>query len=126
MSAESTVHALGIYKCPASLSNADFARKCSQVMEAILACPVPKRNILKYDLIIPNETLDEHLERLGMPTPKGTIVIIAEFPSFDALEEIAQLLKTPELGPILAGAREEFGFHIDSCSFAVDIVNMVK
>ncbi|KAK7007620.1 hypothetical protein R3P38DRAFT_3028361 [Favolaschia claudopus] len=115
----STVHAVGIYKCPSHLTTAAFAQKVEAVMDAILAAPVTQRHILKYELLVSNEDGDGHIQNLGMPSHQGTVIIVAEWASQKALTEVAT---DPGLVQILARAKEEFNIHLDSSTFTVDVI----
>ncbi|KAJ7603818.1 hypothetical protein B0H17DRAFT_1154626 [Mycena rosella] len=75
----------GIFKCPVATSMETFTQKLETLMEAVVALPCGK-NISKYELCVPNRGLDAHLERLGMPSPQGTIVVTAEFPTVENLD----------------------------------------
>jgi len=114
--------AIGIYKVPPSLSKEAFVQKCEELMDAVVASPIA-RNLLRYEMLIPNENLGEHLDTLGMPSVQGTVVIVAEFPSHETLTEI---LSDPGVKKIIANAKEGFGFHIDSTTFTADVITKIK
>ncbi|KAJ7197761.1 hypothetical protein GGX14DRAFT_700206 [Mycena pura] len=96
------VHALGVYTCPPELPMDVFVDKCSGFMDAILATSAGHK-IVRYEMLVPNKTIDEHLEQLKMPVSQKTIIIVAEF-------------------AILNAAKEEFGIHLESRTFAYDII----
>ncbi|KAJ7484905.1 hypothetical protein B0H11DRAFT_2188614 [Mycena galericulata] len=113
----SIVRAVGIYKCPSHLSKDEFVRKVEAFMDTVLAVPIWQRNVLKYELLVPNEK--SGVERLGMPSPQGTVLIIAEWPSHEVLAEVAS---DPGLIQLLASAKEDFSAHLDSSTFTVDVI----
>ncbi|KAF8209511.1 hypothetical protein K438DRAFT_2012262 [Mycena galopus ATCC 62051] len=116
----SVVRAIGIYKCPSHLSKDVFVQKVEAVMDAILAAPITQRHILKYELLVPNEKVGGHLQQLGMPSHQGTVIILAEWPSHEAVYEVSS---DPGLIQILARAKEDFGIHMDSSTFTVDVIS---
>ncbi|KAJ7241393.1 hypothetical protein C8J57DRAFT_92269, partial [Mycena rebaudengoi] len=113
----SIVRAVGIYKCPSHLSKDEFVRKVEAFMDTVFAVPIWQRNILKYELLVPNEKAG--VERLGMPSPQGTVIIFAEWPSHEVLAEVSS---DPGLLQMLAGAKEDLGVHLDSSTFTVDVI----
>ncbi|KAJ7501250.1 hypothetical protein B0H11DRAFT_2275506 [Mycena galericulata] len=119
MSTEQNVSAVGIYKCPPNMSNEEFVQKVTAVMDAALKHPAAKQHLVKYDLMVPNGKLDDHLERFGMPSPKGTVVVLVEWASHETMDEV---MRIPELHEIVDTAKEEFGFHVDSCTYSVDVI----
>ncbi|KAJ7636256.1 hypothetical protein FB45DRAFT_1055727 [Roridomyces roridus] len=115
----SPVRALGIYKCPPHLSREVFIKKCEAIMDAVLASPVGQRHLVKYELLVPNESASEHLDTLGMPSHQGTVVMVAEWASHEGMVEAstdATLVKN------LKAAQDEFGIHLDGTTFAVDVI----
>ncbi|KAJ6550494.1 hypothetical protein DFH09DRAFT_1319986 [Mycena vulgaris] len=49
-------------------------------MDVVLASPVAQCHLLKYELLLPNELANEHLDRLSMPSHQGTVITVAEWP----------------------------------------------
>ncbi|KAJ7738980.1 hypothetical protein B0H16DRAFT_1694656 [Mycena metata] len=117
------VRALGIYKCPPHLSMAEFVKKCEGVMEAAVALP-QSSHITKYEILVPNQALDEHLERLGMPSPGDTIVIIAHFQA-RSVEGLDELLLGEEFKSVFARAKADVALHEASITFAFDVITKV-
>ncbi|KAF7335425.1 SPX domain-containing protein [Mycena venus] len=116
------VRAMGIYKCPAEVTMEVFKQKCEEVLDCIAALPVGHDNILKYEMFVPNRAIDEHLVRYGLPSPQDTIVIVAEFA---ALENLDKLLLSPEVKQIMEAGKANISMHLDSCSFAFDVITKI-
>ncbi|KAJ7218354.1 hypothetical protein GGX14DRAFT_390125 [Mycena pura] len=113
----STVRAVGIYKCPSHLSKDQFVQKVSLFMDNLMAAPIFKDNVLKYELLVPNEKAA--VERLGIPSDQGTVVISAEWPSYEVLAKVSS---DSHLIQILEGAKEDLSVHLDSSTFSVDVI----
>ncbi|KAF8177343.1 hypothetical protein K438DRAFT_2022301 [Mycena galopus ATCC 62051] len=116
------VRALDIYKCPAEITMEVFTQKCEALLDRIVALPVARDNILKYEMFIPNRVIDAHLERLGAPSPQGTIVIVAEFAT---LENLEKLCVDPEMNRIVAAARADISPHLDAYTFGFDVITKI-
>ncbi|KAJ6544627.1 hypothetical protein DFH09DRAFT_1088491 [Mycena vulgaris] len=59
---------------PAHLSIQEFSAKMEAQVDSLLALPSAQKNLLKYDLIIPNNKLDSYFKALGFPEPQPVVL----------------------------------------------------
>ncbi|KAJ7849755.1 hypothetical protein B0H13DRAFT_2361138 [Mycena leptocephala] len=123
---QNPVRAMGIFKCPAAISMDIFTQKLEALMHAIVALPCSE-NISKYDLSYGSVSLTAPwmltLERLGMPSPQGTIVVTVEF---QTVAKMDALLFDPQLKGLVEGAKSDISWHLDSCTFAYDKITKIN
>ncbi|KAJ7913716.1 hypothetical protein B0H13DRAFT_2326104 [Mycena leptocephala] len=119
---QNPVRVMGIFKCPAAMSMETFTQKLEALIDAIIPLP-SSENISKYDLCVPNRALDAHLERLGMPSSLGTIVVTAEF---QTVEKMDAVLFDPEVNRLVEGAKADMSWHLESCTFAYDKISKIS
>ncbi|KAJ7894888.1 hypothetical protein B0H14DRAFT_3125437 [Mycena olivaceomarginata] len=118
MSAPSSrVRAMGIFHAPVDLPKDVFHSKAEAIADAVLALPVSQRNLLKYELTIPNDNLDAYLGELGLPPPAGTVIITIEV---ETQEKLLEFAGDPDFQNIIATAKAGFS-NVDSFIFTVDV-----
>ncbi|KAJ6526800.1 hypothetical protein B0H19DRAFT_1084376 [Mycena capillaripes] len=66
--------AIWSHPIPAHLSIQEFSAKIEAQAESLLALPSAQKNLLKYDLIIPNNKLDSYFKALGFPEPQPVVL----------------------------------------------------
>ncbi|KAJ6502798.1 hypothetical protein C8R47DRAFT_1251559 [Mycena vitilis] len=87
-----------IHPVPAHLSLKEFAVKMLARADACLARPVAQQNLLRYDIMIPNDRFDAQFKGLGIPKPRPMVLVQIEcesaghFQEFIGDEETARLL----------------------------------
>ncbi|KAJ6559392.1 hypothetical protein DFH09DRAFT_1364804 [Mycena vulgaris] len=119
--AQTPIRIIGIFKCPPDMPRDTFVEKCELATDAIVALPC-SRHLLKYELLIPNRHVDEHLQTLGFPSPQETVVAMMEFRD---IKEVDALMAAPEFHSIMEGAKGDVKLHIDSTTFAYDTITKI-
>ncbi|KAJ7108996.1 hypothetical protein C8R43DRAFT_1113970 [Mycena crocata] len=105
----SCVRAIGFYRCPPGLSKEVFHKKCESILDSIAALPIA-RLLLRYELT------------MGLPVPPGAVLIVGECESH---EKLAELVADAQFQKVVTKAKDDFGFHMDSSTFAVDVITKI-
>ncbi|KAJ7758768.1 hypothetical protein B0H14DRAFT_2975524 [Mycena olivaceomarginata] len=112
--------ALWLHPVPANSSPKDFAAKIDALGDMQLALPIAQANLLKYELIIPNDRLDSHFKALGFPQPRPIVFVKIETKSE---EHYAKFLKDSEIVKSISGAQEFVGASMISADETTRIDN---
>ncbi|KAJ7677000.1 hypothetical protein DFH06DRAFT_616912 [Mycena polygramma] len=99
-----------IHPVPAHLSLKDFAAKMLARADACLARPVAQKNLLRYDIMIPNDRFDLEFKGLGFPKPRPMILVQIECESAESFREF---LRDEEIVRLLSGGQEASMFSTD-------------
>ncbi|KAJ7458283.1 hypothetical protein B0H11DRAFT_2242992 [Mycena galericulata] len=116
------VRVLGIHRALPQLSSAEFRQKIEALADLTLGVPVLQNNLLKFEMMVPNNQLDAHIQALGLPAPELAIVVSAECQSWD---HFAEIINDPTLKKIFSDAISEFGVDAGNSTFAVDVVTKI-
>ncbi|KAJ7784996.1 hypothetical protein DFH07DRAFT_786455 [Mycena maculata] len=116
---QDSIHVIGLFQPPLHLTKEQYARKFDALVDSIVAHPTIQQNLLGYTAWVPNNIMDTSLKDLGISAVEPPFIILLESENWDLMMEVA---RDVEVQKIIAGGNEDFGFHSDSSSFAVDIV----
>ncbi|KAJ7732005.1 hypothetical protein B0H16DRAFT_182598 [Mycena metata] len=72
--AKDSFTAIWLHPIPDHLSIKEFSAKIEAQTDSLLALPSAQTNILKYDLMIPNNKLDTYFKALGFPDPQPVVL----------------------------------------------------
>jgi len=90
-------------------------------VDAVVALPIFKKHILKWETFVQNNTLDTHIQAVGLPAPQMTIVCIGEYAHADHMREAVE---DPTLKKLIGDAIADFGLESGTI-FAVDAVTKI-
>ncbi|KAJ7260232.1 hypothetical protein C8J57DRAFT_485358 [Mycena rebaudengoi] len=110
--------AIWSHPIPSQFSIQEFSAKLEAQADSLLALPSAQKNLLKYDLIIPNNKLDSYFKALGFPEPQPVVLEKIEFKS---AEHCAQFLRDADAMKKISIAQEFAGASI----FSVDVVTKI-
>ncbi|KAF7334702.1 hypothetical protein MVEN_02300900 [Mycena venus] len=110
--------AIWSHPIPAHLSIQEFSAKIEAQADSLLALPSAKKNLLKYDLIIPNNKLDSYFKALGFPEPQP---VVLEKIECESAEHCAQFLRDADAMKKISTAQEFAGASM----FSVDVVRKI-
>ncbi|KAJ6511730.1 hypothetical protein DFH09DRAFT_1374395 [Mycena vulgaris] len=88
---------VGLFTAPATLSKAQFVMQMEALADALLAVPVIQQNILN--------ALDAQTRAFGLPTPPPTVLVTAEYQTWD---HTAAVMGDATVVKLLGGAVAEF------------------
>ncbi|KAJ7278867.1 hypothetical protein C8J57DRAFT_1712825 [Mycena rebaudengoi] len=118
------VRIMAVFNPPTHLAAEEFERKLEAFVDSVLALPVAKKIITKYELCFSQDNLHPHIKGVGIPTPeRNTIVAICEFKSESDFHEIA---KDPAVMKMVEDSTEHLGLAGDTSAFMVRVVEKVK
>ncbi|KAJ7288872.1 hypothetical protein C8J57DRAFT_1281464 [Mycena rebaudengoi] len=117
------IHSIGIYTVPAHLSLDEYGQKFHRVVENFLALPAVKKNLLKYELWLQKDVLNEHGSALGFPTPEPIFIIRAESQN---LSNLIELIRVEEAQKVVGDAKADFAFNANASFFTMDIVTKME
>jgi len=103
---------------PAHLSIQEFSAKMEAQADSLLALPSAQKNLLKYDLMIPNNKLDSYLKALGFPEPQPVVLGKIEC---ESAEHCAQFLRDTDAMKKISTAPEFAGASM----FSADVVTKI-
>ncbi|KAJ6592534.1 hypothetical protein B0H19DRAFT_7287 [Mycena capillaripes] len=86
--------------------------------DALLSLPAAQNNLLKYDLIIPNDKLDSQNKAVGFLDPEPTVLVKIEC---ETQELFTQFLRDADVMQSIKGAAEFKGASM----FATDVVTRI-
>ncbi|KAJ7776244.1 hypothetical protein B0H16DRAFT_1003439 [Mycena metata] len=93
------------------------------VLNAAMALPVFKKNVLKWDLIVPMpSSFDASIRGIGFSEPQPHVLTISECATS---ERWAEVLADPEWSRLVMEAEKEFGFCSTSHTFFSDVVTKI-
>ncbi|KAJ7764323.1 hypothetical protein B0H16DRAFT_1687737 [Mycena metata] len=93
---------IGIHKAPTHLTRETFYANIHTLADAHLGLP-PGKNILKYQLILPNDRLDEPIKALGLPAPQTLALTMM---ACETPEHFAEFFGHPDIAKSVAAAPE--------------------
>ncbi|KAJ6472280.1 hypothetical protein C8R47DRAFT_1076932 [Mycena vitilis] len=109
---DSTADALtwvGIFRCPAALSTAQFYDKSKENEGIFTALPISQKNVLKLTLLFQNDAMANDLQPLGVTTTGSTVIGMIRIATHQGVKQIAdELVKA--------------GLSANATCFSVDIV----
>ncbi|KAJ6515241.1 hypothetical protein C8R45DRAFT_203303 [Mycena sanguinolenta] len=109
--------AIWTHPISANSSIKDFSAKLEAQAESLLALPSAK-NLLKYDLIIPNNKLNNAYKALGFPEPQPVVLVKIEC---ESAGHCAQFLRDAEATNKISKTQEFAGASI----FSVDVITKI-
>ncbi|KAJ6461147.1 hypothetical protein C8R47DRAFT_1080733 [Mycena vitilis] len=110
--------AISIHPAPAHLAMKEFAARMEALAEAHLALPVAQKNVLKYEVMVPNDRLDRYFQALGADKrPPAALVII----ECETAEHFAEFLSDKEVAKLISGSQEFAGASL----FSADAVTRI-
>ncbi|KAJ7742252.1 hypothetical protein B0H16DRAFT_1464124 [Mycena metata] len=114
--------AIWLHPIPEHLSIKEFSAKIEAQTDSLLALPSAQTNILKYDLMIPNNKLDIYFKALGFPEPRPVVLAKIECEGIhQSAEHCAQFLVDTEVIEMISTAPEFAGASI----FSMDTVTKI-
>ncbi|KAF7333199.1 hypothetical protein MVEN_02385800 [Mycena venus] len=119
MSRQNTFSVVGVMKVPTHLTKDDFEKKVETLLDTIFELPIAKGKLIKYEMFIQTTHIDDHIPHLGLPQPQPTLVVREEWEHAD---QVVAVMQHAEVRKLVHAANKEFGFHLDSCWFAADVV----
>ncbi|KAF7334458.1 hypothetical protein MVEN_02275300 [Mycena venus] len=112
--------AFGIYEAPAQLSKQEFDAKLQQLADDLIEVPSIQKHVLKFDLMLPTNHLDEYFKTIGIPPPTPLVIFRVECESPDYM---AQVFSDTEFQRVLVGGA---GFDLPKGSwFTADVVTRI-
>ncbi|KAJ7659317.1 hypothetical protein DFH06DRAFT_1327142 [Mycena polygramma] len=108
---------VGIFRCPAALSTAQFYDKAKENEGIFAALPISQKHILKLTLLFQNDAIANDLQLLGVSTT-GSIVVAMIHGRWDGLLEIASHQGVKQFADELVKA----DLSANATCFSVDIV----
>ncbi|KAJ7511905.1 hypothetical protein B0H11DRAFT_2183125 [Mycena galericulata] len=112
-----------IYKVPRHVSTEEFQKQLEGFVDEILPLPACQKAILNHTIAVPNDTMDTHINALGLSAPQATFVVQLQGENWDRLIE---LLKDPEVLNVVDSNNKQFYFDRESCCFSADVLSMVE
>ncbi|KAJ7825949.1 hypothetical protein B0H13DRAFT_1918395 [Mycena leptocephala] len=114
--------AIWIHPIPPDLSIQKYSAKLGTQADSLLALPSAQKNLLKYDLIIPNKKLDSCFKALGFPEPQPVVLvkIECEVKPSHAVRTTALTIVSPERRTLHAAP--EFA---GASMFSVDVITKI-
>ncbi|KAJ7473542.1 hypothetical protein FB451DRAFT_1558720 [Mycena latifolia] len=113
---------VGIFKAPPHLSKVQFENKLEAVADAFLSLPGATQGLLKYEMFIQNIILNDHIQALGFPAPHPAVLMRTEW---ESLDQVVEIMRDARVMKLAAGAIEELGIDVDSCTFSADVVTKI-
>ncbi|KAJ7797822.1 hypothetical protein B0H13DRAFT_1933976 [Mycena leptocephala] len=107
-----------IHPIPAQLSIQEFSAKMEAQVDSLLALSSAQNNLLRYDLIIPNNKLDSYYKAIGFPDPQPVVLGKIEC---ESAEHCAQFLRDADAMKNISTAQEFAGASI----FSVNVVTKI-
>ncbi|KAJ7899798.1 hypothetical protein B0H13DRAFT_1883691 [Mycena leptocephala] len=117
---------IGVREVPPHLSKEVFEAKMGALLDAFMALPVCKKNVLKWDLIVPMPSLfDASIRAIGFSEPQPHVLTIAECETTDHWAEVGGS-GDPEWSRLVMEGEKEFGFCSSSQTFFTDVVTKIE
>ncbi|KAJ7447475.1 hypothetical protein FB451DRAFT_1567550 [Mycena latifolia] len=98
---------VGLFKVPQHLTPAQHAEKLEALVDSIW---------------LPNDTMNASIQTMRIPAPERTCILILEAENWERTVEIA---KDADVGKLIAGGHQDFGFLTESSSFSADFVTIL-
>ncbi|KAJ7183012.1 hypothetical protein C8R43DRAFT_1116622 [Mycena crocata] len=112
---------IGFFPAPAHLPAAQFKQDFEKLVDAVVACPIGRKNFLHYDLIFANSDLDQHVNHLGfVEVPLHALILVET----QTEAEMAEVLHDAQFRQILARANGKLNFTGGHC-FTGDLLKKV-
>ncbi|KAJ6514465.1 hypothetical protein C8R47DRAFT_572400 [Mycena vitilis] len=80
--------AIGIHRVPPHLSKKDFETKLEALVEGILIFPSVQAKVLKFEMIVQNDVLDEHVGLFAFPAREPAVAIAIRTKTTEDLEAV--------------------------------------
>ncbi|KAJ7230348.1 hypothetical protein GGX14DRAFT_582910 [Mycena pura] len=110
-------HVMFIHKVPPGLSKDEFEFQLESLVDGMVQLPVVKKNLVKLDLIIQNEKVDEHTPKFGFQTREHVVFVAAQS---ETQEQFFEVLADPEVRKLVEKGKE-FGLHSSTYAFSADV-----
>ncbi|KAJ7020528.1 hypothetical protein C8F04DRAFT_1143781 [Mycena alexandri] len=115
---------IGIRQVPHHLSKEVFETKMGALLDAFMALPVCKKNVLKWDLILPMpSSFDASIRAIGFSEPQSHVLAVAECETTD---HWAEVFADPEWSRLVMEGEKEFNFCSSSQTFFTDVVTKIE
>ncbi|KAJ6518222.1 hypothetical protein C8R47DRAFT_1086348 [Mycena vitilis] len=108
-----------IHKVPPHSSIKQFTAKLEALADARLARPTAQKNLLKYDIMVPNDRLDLELNARGFQESQPIILVQKEF---ETIDDCRELLRDEAIAKSVSTAHEFIGASSPVAISAADVV----
>ncbi|KAJ7260218.1 hypothetical protein C8J57DRAFT_1338494 [Mycena rebaudengoi] len=113
-------HGIAILKVPEGESPEHFERKLEALLDSFVALPATQKCVLKCTLLHNGKSLENHLNAMGIHTPRHTFVIHMEYESLDHSMEV---VGDAGIQKLLGEAIKDLGVSlVDVAYFAADVI----
>ncbi|KAJ7924143.1 hypothetical protein B0H13DRAFT_2654907 [Mycena leptocephala] len=98
--------AIWLHPVPAHLSTHEFALRMVARADTLLALPVAQNNLLKYEIMVPNDLLDSYFQALGVAQPQPVVLVKVQC---ETKEHYVQFLRDAQVAQLISGTEEFAG-----------------
>ncbi|KAJ7164276.1 hypothetical protein C8R46DRAFT_1099173 [Mycena filopes] len=109
-------HAIGIYKVPPHLSKEEFEHQVETLADKLLLLPSVQRNLVKYEMLVQDNSLDEHVKSLGWAADSHVALVCES----ETQDHFIEAMRDAEVQALFAEA-QGFGLQTGACAFSADV-----
>ncbi|KAJ7851246.1 hypothetical protein B0H14DRAFT_2761991 [Mycena olivaceomarginata] len=112
------VHIFGIYHVPGHISKDKFEKGFIKFFEDYSDIPTIRKNFVKMEKWMPNNTVDDHIHRVGYPPPETMFISHGELETW---ENVVDFQNEDSFKAVLA-AKSDFDLNTNASVFTADLI----